>query len=72
MKKYKRILTLCLIVSLAGVSQLMAQTTAKDAMIYNPLERAGLSSFDLPNMQKNSNGSVTLYFGPKAPKGKTV
>jgi len=39
------------------------------AFIYNPLQRAGLSSFDLPNMQKNSNGSVTLYFGPKPPKG---
>ena len=39
------------------------------AFIYNPLERAGLSSFDLPNMSKNSDGSVTLYFGPEAPKG---
>ena len=39
------------------------------AFIYNPLERAGLSSFDLPNMQKNSDGSVTLYFGPEPPEG---
>ena len=39
------------------------------AFIYNPLERAGLSSFDLPNMQKNSDGSVTLYFGPQPPQG---
>jgi hypothetical protein len=39
------------------------------AFIYNPFERAGLSSFDLPNMQKNSDGSVTIYFGPKPPKG---
>jgi hypothetical protein len=39
------------------------------AFIYNSYERAGLSSFDLPNMQKNSDGSVTLYFGSKAPKG---
>ena len=39
------------------------------AFVYNPLERAGLSSFDLPNMKKNSDGSVTLYFGPKPPKG---
>ena len=39
------------------------------AFIYNPLERAGLSSFDLPKMKKNADGSVTLYFGPKAPKG---
>ena len=32
-------------------------------------ERAGLSSFDLPNMKKNSDGSVTIYFGPEPPKG---
>jgi len=38
------------------------------AFIYNPLERAGLSSFDLPNMKKNADGSVTIYFGPKTPK----
>lgn len=39
------------------------------AFIYSPEERAGLSSFDLPNMKKNSDGSVTLYLGPKAPEG---
>jgi hypothetical protein len=39
------------------------------AFIYSPEERAGLSSFDLPMMKKNNDGSVTLYFGPKAPKG---
>jgi len=39
------------------------------AFIYNPFERAGLSSFDLPNMQKNSDGSVTIYFGPEPPEG---
>lgn len=39
------------------------------AFIYSPQERPGLSSFDLPNMEKNSDGSVTLYFGPKPPKG---
>lgn len=39
------------------------------AFIYNPLERAGLSSLDLTNMQTNGDGSVTLYFGPKAPNG---
>ena len=39
------------------------------AFIYNPLERAGLSSFDLPNIKKNRDGGVTLYFGPKPPKG---
>ena len=39
------------------------------SFIYNPHERAGLSSFDLPNMKKNYNGSVTIYFGPEPPKG---
>jgi len=39
------------------------------SFIYNPLERAGLSSFDLPNMKKNNDGSVTMYFGPNAPTG---
>jgi len=39
------------------------------AFIYNPLDRSGLSSFDLPTMQKNSDGSVTLYFGPQPPEG---
>ena len=39
------------------------------AFIYNPLERAGLSSFNLPTMQKNNDGSVTLYFGPQPPQG---
>lgn len=39
------------------------------AFIYNPLERAGLSSFDLPNMHKNDDSSVTLYFGPEPPQG---
>lgn len=40
------------------------------AFIYNPLDRAGLSSLDLPNMKKNSDGSVTLYFGPQPPDGQ--
>ena len=39
------------------------------AFIYNPHERAGLSSFDLPNLEANSDGSVTLYFGPEPPEG---
>lgn len=40
------------------------------AFIYSPYERAGLSSFDLPNLQTNSDGSVTLYFGPEPPAGR--
>jgi hypothetical protein len=39
------------------------------AFIYNPLDRAGLSSLDLANMQTNEDGSVTLYFGPEALDG---
>jgi hypothetical protein len=29
----------------------------------------GLSSFDKPNMKQNGDGSVDIYFGPKAPAG---
>src|SRR5271154_3101164 len=39
------------------------------AFIYNPLERAGLSSREIPSMKTNPDGSVYLYFGPKAPEG---
>jgi len=39
------------------------------SLIYNPLNRSGLSSRQLDSMKKNSDGSVTLYVGPKAPKG---
>jgi hypothetical protein len=39
------------------------------SFIYSPQERAGLSSFDLQNMKKNEDGSVTIYFGPEAPDG---
>ena len=39
------------------------------AFIYTPEERPGLSSRDLDKMRLNDDGSVTLYIGPKAPKG---
>ena len=39
------------------------------AFIYTPEERPGLSSRDLGTMKLNADGSVTLFFGPKAPKG---
>ncbi len=39
------------------------------AFIYTPEGRPGLSSRDLGNMKLNADGSVTLFFGPKAPKG---
>ena len=39
------------------------------AFIKNPLDRAGLGSFNLGQMKTNSEGGVDLYFGPKAPDG---
>jgi hypothetical protein len=39
------------------------------AIIYNPLDRVGLSSYDKPNMKANADDSVDLFIGPKAPKG---
>jgi len=40
------------------------------SFIYSPQMRPGLSSLDDgKTMKKNEDGGVTLYFGPKAPKG---
>jgi hypothetical protein len=39
------------------------------AFIENPLDRAGLGSFNMKEMKANSDGSVDLYFGPNAPVG---
>jgi len=39
------------------------------AFIYLPEQRPGLSSREADKMKKNAECSVTLYFGPKAPKG---
>jgi hypothetical protein len=39
------------------------------AWIYTKEGRQGISSYDLEKLKKNDDGSVTLYFGPKAPKG---
>jgi hypothetical protein len=39
------------------------------AFIKNPLDRAGLGSFNKDTMKMNPDGSVDLYFGPKAPAG---
>lgn len=43
---------------------------ATKAFISNPLQRSGLGSFNKKNLQVNSDGSVDIYFGPDAPKGK--
>jgi hypothetical protein len=48
---------------------LIVYDEATFAFIYNPLQRAGLSMFDMKTMQKNEDGTVTLYVGPKAPAG---
>jgi len=42
---------------------------ATGAFIYNPLVRAGLSSYDRKTMKINDDKSVTIYIGPKAPAG---
>jgi hypothetical protein len=39
------------------------------AFIYNPLSRAGLSSREKSSRKMNADGSVDIYFGPKAPAG---
>ena len=39
------------------------------AFINNPLDRAGLGSLNMEQMQKNADGSVDVYIGPKAPVG---
>ncbi len=39
------------------------------AFIYTKDGVQGLSSYGLENMSTNEDGGVTLYFGPKAPKG---
>jgi len=39
------------------------------AFIPNPLDRAGLGSFNMDTMKVNADGSVDLYFGPNAPAG---
>lgn len=39
------------------------------AFIYTKEQRPGLSSRDIAKMKQNQDGSVTLYVGPRAPKG---
>ena len=49
---------------------LIVYDVATWAFIYTPEQRPGLSSaIDGKTIQKNKDGSTTLYFGPKAPKG---
>jgi hypothetical protein len=39
------------------------------AFVNNPLDRAGLGSFNKDQMKMNADGSVDLYVGPTAPAG---
>jgi len=39
------------------------------AFVQNPLDRAGLGSFNMDTMKANDDRSVDLYVGPKAPAG---
>lgn len=39
------------------------------AFIYSDEERVGLSSYDLPSMRTNDDGSVDIYIGQSAPEG---
>ncbi len=40
------------------------------SFIYSRENRQGISSFDRKKLIKNSDGSITLYFGPRPPAGK--
>jgi len=42
---------------------------ATNSFIYTDEGRTTLSSYDLPTMKKNADGSLTLYVGPNAPSG---
>jgi hypothetical protein len=42
------------------------------AFIYTPEMRPGISSFDKGKLKANADGSVDLFFGPKAPEGLEV
>jgi hypothetical protein len=39
------------------------------AFVNNPLDRAGLGSFNMDQMKVTADGSVDLYVGPNAPAG---
>jgi hypothetical protein len=39
------------------------------AFVRNPLDRAGLGSFNMDTMKVNADGTVDLYVGPTAPSG---
>ncbi|WP_249277585.1 DUF1214 domain-containing protein [Pandoraea sp. PE-S2R-1] len=42
---------------------------ATNSFIYTPSNKTTISSYDLPKLKKNSDGSVTLYVGTSAPAG---
>ena len=42
---------------------------ATNSFIYTESNRTTLDSYDLPDMKKNEDGSVSIYIGPKSPEG---
>ena len=49
---------------------LIVYDRATFAFIYTESQRTGLSSLDMEKLTANSDGSITLYIGPKAPAGQ--
>jgi hypothetical protein len=47
----------------------IAYDVGTNAFIHNPQNRVGVSSYDKGKMAVNTDGSVDVYIGPKAPKG---
>ena len=39
------------------------------SFIYKDLNRVGLSTYDMPGIQKDETGGVAIYFGPEPPEG---
>jgi hypothetical protein len=52
-----------------GHWSLTVQDAATCARIYSPIDRTSLGSQDKPRMSANSDGSVSIYAGPKPPVG---
>jgi len=48
----------------------IAYSMKTKSMVPNPENKVGLSSYDKSKMEMNGDGSVDLYFAPKAPAGK--
>jgi hypothetical protein len=49
---------------------LIAYAKESKAFLHNDLDRVGLSSRDVSRLSVNADGSIDLYFGPEAPRGR--